>query len=683
MIWLFPLFLYGCSHADKMNNEDNLPRFGNLFDIPYWQSKNKRTRSGASETLGVSHRQKNVSEFTKYGDGIYVRYDNDETQQGADAISKSGEDVEFAFIDVDVKQFARVVFDDILQLPYTIDQDFNRKITVRTGAKVPRSLALNIVTEVIENSGGSVELKNGVYFIRSNFGNEFQNQGNEAKEQQIISLNYVDTSSMVEALSNFGLQQELEIKKVGQGIILLIGQKQQIQQAQQLITALDIDALKGMSFGLFPLQNTKANILQQELEKLFTNTGRSSKQIQIFSIGRLNSLLIASRKSADLKLAKGWISRLDVVSSNQSQIHIYKAINRNAEELEKITKSLFGLQGLGGNLDTGQNNADDNSQEAGSQENSNQEGGFQDSGIGNQKSDLLKGNVTISVDKSINSLIVTASKRDYKIVEATLRKLDIQAKQVLIDVTIAEVQLNDELEHGVKWYFSSGNAAVGWSNGSANTPSHTYPGANFSFNAPNAQVVINALKSITDVEIVSTPTITVIDTQTAKLQIGDQVPVVTRTATGVTDPNAPIVNNVELKNTGVILSVTPQITGSGLVNLKIKQEASNVVSTTTSGIDSPTIRQRSIESMVSILDGEAVILGGLVTDQNSKSITGVPVLHEIPLVGNLFKSKSNTKQRSELIVIIRAAVIRNQREMNDAIRDLSTQTRRLHELNRR
>jgi general secretion pathway protein D len=169
--------------------------------------------------------------------------------------------------------------------------------------------------------------------------------------------------------------------------------------------------------------------------------------------------------------------------------------------------------------------------------------------------------------------------------------------------------------------------------------------------------VVNALALTSDVEIVSSPRILVLNNETARLQIGDQVPIITQSAVSVTDPGAPIVNSTTYRDTGVILIVTPSIRAGGMVEIEISQEVSGVAETTTSTIDSPTISQRSIESRLAVPDGSTAVLGGLMSSNRSFSETGIPVLKDVPLVGNAFRSTGTTERRTELVILVEPTVV--------------------------
>jgi general secretion pathway protein D len=149
------------------------------------------------------------------------------------------------------------------------------------------------------------------------------------------------------------------------------------------------------------------------------------------------------------------------------------------------------------------------------------------------------------------------------------------------------------------------------------------------------------------------------DNTTAVLQIGDQVPITTATAVGVLGGGAPIVSSISYRDTGVILAITPRINASGRVLLEIEQEVSTVATTTSSGIDSPTIKQRRIKTSVFVKDGQALALGGIIQTTSSASTGQVPFLGDIPLLGTMFKNKGSEAARTELLIIIKPHVIRN------------------------
>jgi general secretion pathway protein D len=282
--------------------------------------------------------------------------------------------------------------------------------------------------------------------------------------------------------------------------------------------------------------------------------------------------------------------------------------------------------------------------------------------------------IRIIANDATNALIILATAADYRMIEAALKKLDIVPLQVLIEATIAEVTLTDELKYGLQWFFKTGNLSFNLTEGTESGvaqsfASSTIPSAfSFLFSTTNIQAAINALEKVTDVNVISSPQLMVLDNQTATLQVGDQVPFATQSAVNLDniDPNDPntstITTSNQLIDTGIILKVTPRVNKGGLVIMEIEQEVSDAIGTTSSGIDSPTIQQRKITSTIAIQSGETVALGGLIKDKKDNSKSGLPVLSQVPVLGALFGTTSNTDTRTELLILITPRVVRNLHE---------------------
>jgi general secretion pathway protein D len=281
--------------------------------------------------------------------------------------------------------------------------------------------------------------------------------------------------------------------------------------------------------------------------------------------------------------------------------------------------------------------------------------------------------IRVVADHTNNAILVWSTPNDYRMVVSVLRKLDQVPLQVLIEATIAEVRLNENLEYGVQWAFQSGDFSAKLANNTAGIVNAVFPGFNMVLNATEVQAALRLLSEVTDVEIVSSPQIMVLDNQPARLQVGDQVPVATGET--ISDTGILIQSSVQYFDTGVILEVTPRVNASGLVTLEILQEVSDAVVTESSQINSPTIQQRRIRSIVSVQSGETIALGGLIRERATDGSSGIPVLSDIPLVGNAFKTTDRGVERTELLVLITPRVIRGPaqaREVTDALRQRLT-----------
>jgi general secretion pathway protein D len=267
----------------------------------------------------------------------------------------------------------------------------------------------------------------------------------------------------------------------------------------------------------------------------------------------------------------------------------------------------------------------------------------------------------ISADSSNNSIIIYSNQDDYRVVERSIRELDRPEKQVAIDATIAEVTLTDALQYGVQYYLANNVGSVSFNNGQSPPPLGTVlPGFNAILGSQSSpKVVLSALSNLTSVKVLSAPSLVVNDNQPAFLQVGDSIPISTGSATVLSAANA-VVNTTSYQDTGVILKVWPHVHANGEVQLEIDQEISGVVggipATGTSNL-TPTLSERRVHSTVSVADGQTVLLGGLISDEDDRNQTGIPGLRQIRLIGDLFGTTNNSKTRTEIIVFVRPRLI--------------------------
>jgi general secretion pathway protein D len=275
-----------------------------------------------------------------------------------------------------------------------------------------------------------------------------------------------------------------------------------------------------------------------------------------------------------------------------------------------------------------------------------------------------------------NAILLYATPSERDTIEAMLRKIDILPLQVRIDATVAEVTLNDTLQYGTQFFFKAGiNGALNFA-----VPAVAATGAfasgfpGFVLSGPNnGNAALNALQAVTDVKVLSSPQVLVLDNEEARLQVGNLVPYLTASSQSQITNNAPIVNSIDYRETGVILEVTPRVNSGGLVTLEIAQEVSDVVpGPSVGGINSPTFSQRNVSSRVVVQDGQTVGLAGLIRDSAQRTSSGIPFLKDVPLLGLLAGSQDNVRTRTELLVLITPHVIHDQRDaraLTDDLRD--------------
>ena len=592
------------------------------------------------------------------------------------ALTADGQRFDINFVDTDVQEFVRIVFEEILRATVVVDPAVTGRVTVRTAGPVSKAAAIDLVRSVLALNGATLSEADGVFRVAAGRGGGSNGGAGPDGERPIavIPLHHIDAEQARGALQAFGAESARIASLPGGRVLVVAAPAADIGRYEQVIATLDVDQMKGRSFALVPLQEAGAAAVATELNAMFPAGGDAFRALPI---ERMNAVLIIGRSSSTILRARDWVMRLDQAGADERRVHVYPVRNRRAGELADILKGMIGGQagnasaqgslvapgltpavattgatGGGGGGFVSEAAAAPAGEEA------------TDGGPPMAAAAPAASAIAISADPTTNSIVVVATPEDYALVERAIRRLDVMPTQVLIEATIAEVTLNDKLRHGVRWFFESGGHGFLLTDDSGTRVGPIIPGFNYVFSISHARVVIDALEEMTDVEIVSSPALTVLDNQTATLKVGDQVPVATRSAQSLDNPDAPVVNEIEMKDTGVILSVRPRVNADGLVQLDISQEISDVVPTTTSSIDSPTIRQRAVTSSVVVQSGTEIVLGGMISTRRGRTDAGVPLLKDIPLLGFAFTSHAaNENGRTELLIIIRPVVLTTSRDV--------------------
>ena len=624
-------------------------------------------------------------------------------------------DVTLNFADTDIREVVRAILGGILEVNYIIDPQVSGTVTVQTSRPLARAALLTTLESILRVNGAAMVPEGGGYRIVpiENAMSGLAPLGLDARQPgfgvHVVPLRYISASEMAKILGSLASERNVISTDVARNLVILAGSQSERATMLETIELFDVDWLSGMSFGLFPLQNTDAETLVQELDTILGVDGEVplAGLLRFVPIVRLNAVMVISPRADYLERAQGWIKRLDLgIDAAGQRLYVYYVQNGRAVDLADVLNEVFDPLGrtaaegvrLAPGLDRARLYAAGTARELRAQEAGLMTGaklsGGATGGEGAAPAPLpgLVGgaparvtgsgivlaaisDIRITADEANNALVILATPEEYRMIEAALNKLDVVPLQVLIEATIAEVTLTDDLEYGVQWFLQSGNHKF---NLNETFPVRAFPdftGFSYLFATTDVRVTLNAIASVTDVNIISSPSLMVLDNQTAEIQVGDQVPVATQTAVSVSDPDAPIVNSIEYFDTGVILRVTPRVNAGGLVTMEIEQEVSDVVPTVTSGIDSPTINQRRIKTTVAVQSGETVTLGGLIRDDRASSNSGIPLLREIPFLGALFSTTTEAAARTELIVLITPRVVRNQLDARRVTEELRRRIR--------
>jgi general secretion pathway protein D len=463
---------------------------------------------------------------------------------------------------------------------------------------------------------------------------------------QILSvpINNASADQVAKALSANGLSDAVIGSDEKASRIVIAGGSRELRAALALIRQNDRPRLDPSLSRVFTLTNSNAAVVAAELDRLLT--GFDVSGITVVTLPRLNQLVVGVRNAGQMAEVERWIARLDVPGSEEgATVWRYKPRNLSAGSLADALTQL---------ASSGDERA------APAQITASQVPPGGEAAKTSTGGPLLDKDFRIGVEKESNTLLVAAPAARWKPLRVLLDELDVAPGQVMVEATVLEVTLNKTFRMGVDWSIvGSGNWSALLSRSSNGAVVPTLPGAAVTYLSGDVRAVVDALSTRTHVEVVSAPRLLAVDNQQAVLQVGDQVPIVNQTSRGTTSGDAPIVSVTEYRDTGVILKIKPRINGDDTVTLDFSQEVSGVIRNTVSNIDSPTIQQRRFQSQILLHEGQTAALGGLMSSKGERGGSGVPGLNQIPGLGALFGARTRGSDRTEIIVLLSARIVRN------------------------
>jgi general secretion pathway protein D len=632
-------------------------------------------------------------------------------------VSKGNNGYELNFNDAGIADLAKVVLSDTLGISYAFDPRVQGRVTLSTGGPVTRDELLSILETVLAMNRGALIAEGKVYRIVPDTGGQHLSgvkidYVTESKRMGpgygivMMPLKFAGADTMTRMLGSLAATQNTVQASVYNNLLIIRGSSRERQSLLEIATMFDVDWMKGQSAGIYTLKSASPSEVVGELRQVFQSDGLGNGLINFQPVNRLNAVLVLTQKSALLEKAGQWVERLDRTSSEGDNYFVYRVENGKAKDLAKILNATFGNGALGTirgaeESEVAPNRAAVKLTSSGRQKGSvaadgekRSEPWAEQTPLSSQQSDAtsslpqtasLPGDSAASVevvrivpDDINNKLLIRAPARVYRKILDVLYRLDRPPLQVLINATLAEVTLNDNLQYGVQFYIQNSKSTAGFTNGGFPAIQPTVPGLNLILGSTlgTPKVVLDALATQTEVRVVSSPSVVVVHNQAATLQVGDEVPIATRQASSTVNPDAPLVNEIQFRDTGVILKVTPRINTSGLVTMDVQQEISSVQSskaTGSSGTLTPTISQRRIASMIAVQDGQMVVLGGLISEQVEGDKSRIPVLDRIPFVGDAVGDTTKSKVRKELIVFLQPKIIANTVEASQVADEVRSQ----------
>ena len=505
----------------------------------------------------------------------------------------------------------------------------------------------------------------------------------------VVPLQFVAADTLIKLMEGFSGKPGAVRGDPSGHMLLIVGSGVERQAAVETIRTFDVDWLRGQSVGIYPIHNSSPDAMVAELEKVMDSgdSGLSHDMVKFQAMGGQNAVLAVAARPELLRSAGKWIARLDNAPLGGAAVKVYRLRYGDAKQIAELLTKTFGASGATadsassqiapGSTATPLSNVDRLTGGAKpAAASAPTPGALSDAsaaaspfGALAARFDAASGAeggaaVRITPDIPNNAVLIYAGDEMSRTIERAIMQLDRPKLQVAIDVTIAEVTLNDELTYGVQFFFRNHYGSIGNATGTSSAIEPALPGFNFIIgNSVSPQVILSALHQYTTVKILSNPSLVVVDNQVATLEVGDEVPVSTGSASVLSANNA-VVNTIDYKNTGIILRVQPRVNSNGSVLLDVEQEISSVPnssnsSSSTANTLTPTISTRKVKSELSVANDQTVLLAGLVSETQNGTSSGVPMLDQIPVVGAAFANKDKQVQRTELVLFIRPQIIRN------------------------
>jgi general secretion pathway protein D len=596
------------------------------------------------------------------------------------------------------------VMAEIMKMNYLVDPRVKGTVNIHTTGQLPGDEVFPIFQSILRLNGATAVKKDGLYEIvplsdaKKTYVPPTTVRGGTklASEEkytiQIVSLKYIPATEASKLIKPF-LSDGADIVEHPPHNILIIGDvASNVKKSLDIIGLFDIDIFSDKRVRIYPVLNADVAEVAKEMERIFTSFEVSTKSargvgITFTPVTRINSLLVVSSIPNIFEKVEGWLRELDKIPGEGSKlsVFVYYVQNAKAKDLAEVLKEVFGkakekkAEKAAAPAETTYRGARPAPTPSTPSTPAKEEAGG-----------VPEGEIGIVVDEPTNALIIKAFHRDYRAILDTIKKLDIYPKQVLIETLMAEISLDDSNKFGIEWAkFTSSHVTDSQAQGAV--AGQQPPADPFSAVLPQGiffryaivelggrlSAAINLAASQDRLKVISSPHIIASNNKEAKIQVGSSQPILTNTYTtpGVTSTTGSgvVEGTIEYKDIGIIVSVTPRISDGGLVTLEISIENSNVNTSVELPLGNlanvPVFTKKTAKTILSVMEGETVVIGGLIEDSKEKITSGIPLLSKIPLIGGLFGFQTYKKSRTELILLMTPHIISNQFTSNAVTRE--------------
>lgn len=623
------------------------------------------------------------------------------------------------FDNADIYDVIQVVLGEILKVDYVIEPAVQGRVTLRSTSAVQTADLVGVLETALAQVGVSLVRSGSTYKVMRDVQAAREplpsnGVGESALVMRVIPLRFVQAAQIAATLKPFASAGGAMIPDPTNKYLLVVDRNSVVDRLAALVETLDSEFLRNIHVRLLRPQHADPIEVGKELDALIKTSGlfnlSNTDPVKAFvlPVPRLSAVMVASPSTILLEAVDKWFAMLDAAPDKDADamVHVYAVANANAMHLANILQQVIsGQASAGGGQATASRTSSATSSTTGQASNPLSPGGAgqpaqtgqssnfgintagmgggsisrgnvpTSAGVGISSATGFAGAVSIIPDEVTNTIIIKASAADYQRIQAVLRKIDTQPRQVLIQVVVAEVTLNDTLQYGVEWWLNSTVTKNGktWAakaglEGLIKAPSASGvvsgvgSGFNYTIFNGSSQVIglLNLLGQDTKVNLLSAPHVLATDGKIARVEIGNDEPIVTQTVQtpGTLTSTLTTSNSVQYRPTGIILEVKPSISSNGLISLSIAQEVSNRAATVAvGGSEYPSFSKRRVSTDVSVQDGKTLLIAGLIEDKGDDTSVGLPTLKDIPLFGALFGTNKKVNNKTELLITITPHVV--------------------------
>ncbi|MCU7799173.1 MAG: type II secretion system secretin GspD [gamma proteobacterium symbiont of Lucinoma myriamae] len=578
-------------------------------------------------------------------------------------------------------------FADSMGMSIIIDPSISGNVTMRTApdSELTQDDLWPLLQVMLSEAGVVLEKRNGVYyakksqqFIPSTIGTASILDTTDASLiMQVTPLKHISIDAALTVLKPITSEMGRIVPVPNLNTLLIVDNPEQLKRVNGLLSLIDADPFKHRGIRLYKIKEAEAKNVAQELNDILKLIEGEKPAYQVMGLERINALLVVAPPGRGFKDVNRWVDILDAGADEalEEQIFIYKCKSLECTSLAGTLNAIFEQEDKSVKKETPEEVDNPNEFKTVSKESLSVVARTQP--VKNEttksvKSDVVASaniNVTIVADEDSNALLVRTTAKDYKHLLETIRTLDVIPLEVLINVVIAQVTLSDSQSFGIDWaYFGSSGTLIQTNFGQASNAVGGDPfGLIVNRLTSSWRVTLNALAKESDVNILSRPSLLITNNQEGVINVGKEVPVETSNTTNTNSDEFNVTQQIAYRKTGIELTVTPKINEDGIVSMAIQQSLSAIEGQTEGGDVglNPTFTNQEINTSVVVKNGETIILGGLIETVEVDGESGVPLLKDVPLMGNLFKSQATQIERRELILIISTRIVNPEGDYDD------------------